>query len=177
MKNKYSLVLLVMLLFVTVSSLKAQDDIGLFISTSGELPTIDLNGSNTISQQYNFGFGYAFPKNIELYLNIGSGVLADNSEISGFAYNTTSLGVGVNYLYPITTDYKLGVELLGAFGEPNTTGTNYNFVLYQGGIKVQSSNLIFCTLGVRYRSFSSYDINSTELFYGIGMRLGVKKKQ
>ena len=166
----------VMLLLIVVSSLNAQDNTGFFISTSGELPTINLNGGNTISQQYNFGFGYAFPKNIELCLNIGSGVLADNSEAKGFAYNTTSFGIGASYLYSLTQSYKLGIELLGAFGEPNTVGTNYNFIVYQAGVKVQSNDLLFCTLGARYRTFSSYDENSVELFYGIGMRLGMKKR-
>lgn len=176
MKKIHKILIIVLLIVVASPTLKAQDNQGLFISTYGELPSINLNRSNIIFQQYNIGIGYAFPKNIELLLNVGAGVLSENSKSTGFAYNTTSFGLGVNYLYPISPNYKLGVELLGAIGGPNDVGTNYDFTVYQGGIKVQSKDLLYVILGVRYRSFTSYNNNSLELFYGIGMRVGVKKK-
>lgn len=176
MRKVNGIILIVIILFVASPSIKAQDNSGLFISASGELPAINLNSSNNVSQQYNFGFGYALPKNVELFFNISAGVLATNSATSGCAYNTSSFGLGVNYLYPINSNYKLGLEFLGAYGEPNVVNTKYEFMLYQGGIKVQSKDLLFAILGVRYRSFLHNNNNSLELFYGIGMRVGLKKK-
>lgn len=164
------------LLILGSPSIKAQNGKGLFISAAGELPVLSLNGSNIVSQQYNIGFGYTFPKNIELLISIASGTLAENSKTSGFAYNTTSFGLGASYLYPISPDYKLGVELLGAYGEPNVVNTNLDFAIIQSGIKVQSKDFLFCVLGVRYRSFLQNNNNSLELYYGIGMRVGLKKK-
>lgn len=175
MKNIITIAIVILLILAS-SSLKAQDGTGPFISATGELPVINLNGSNIVSQQYNIGFGYAFPKKIELLINIASGTLAENSKTFGFAYNTTSFGLGASYLYPISPDYKLGVEFLGAYGGPNVVNTNYDFALIQSGIRVQSKDFLFCVLGVRYRSFLQYNNNSLELYYGIGMRVGLKKK-
>ena len=161
---------------LTFQTLNAQSKDKLFLSFSGELPTINLSGNNFISQQSNFSFGYTLPNNFELLLNIGAGVFGENSETKKYIYENTNLGIGADYLFPINDRYKLGFEVASSLAWTITNDIDNDHIIYQGGIKLQESNSLFGILGVRYRSFIDNPNNSLELFYGIGIRMDFKKK-
>lgn len=181
MKRIYFLVLIKLLV---VQGILAQNSSEFFISGSGELPTFNLNGTDIISQQYNFSFGYTFPKNAELFLNMGVGMFGKDSEDLSFVSQSNSFGVGVNLLFPVLSRIELGVELLAAYGYSDIADDiNYDHAIYQAGIKLQPFSVgneigrIYLIMGVRYRSFFDYaSMNSLELYSGMGMRFGFFKK-
>ena len=182
MKMNKFILLIIMQLYLS-NFLVAQNKSELFGSFAGELPTINLNSSDIVSQKFDLALGYAYHKNAELFVYVGNGVLGQRSESESFVCEISNFGIGANFLYPIGSDLKLGIEASGSYGMSDVyDDINYDHWIYQGGIKVQSANSslggidVFAILGVRNRSFFHYSINSLELFYGIGMRFGVKKK-
>jgi hypothetical protein len=182
--RKHQVLLLIALLLFCCHNIKAQDHSELFVATNGELPSIKLSNSNILAQQYNFILGYSFPKNVELFMNMGLGMFGKNNGELSFISENTILGVGANYLHPVNSDYKLGFELMAAYGYSGIMDNiNYDHTIYQGCIKAQTTEP-FCNMinfyglvGVRYRSFYHYSSYSgLELYSGIGMRFGLFKK-
>jgi len=182
--KKHQVVLLIALLSLGVQHIKAQNHSELFVATNGELPSMKLSKSNILAQQYNFILGYSFPQNVELFLNMGLGMFGKSADEFSFISENTILGLGANYLHPINAEYKLGIELMAAYGYSGIMDDiNYDHAIYQGCIKAQTTEK-FCNMinfyglvGVRYRSFYHYSSYSgLELYSGIGMRFGLFKK-
>lgn len=169
-------------LFIVVRLSAQENNAEFFVATSGELPTFNLNQTNIISQQYNFALGYAFPKSGELFLNIGIGMLGNDSEDLNFVLQGNSYGVGANYLFPIKPHLTLGLEVLAAYGSFSIPeDVNYDHALYQAAIKIQTPAFavgkVYGMVGIRYRSFFDYtSMNSLEYYTGIGMRFGFARK-
>lgn len=184
MKKKILLVGILPLMLL--SYLFAQDDSSqLFMTMSGELPSYDLNHSNILAQQYNLGFGYKLPKDVELFLNIGNGLFGIQSDDLNFVCDNTTCGVGFSYLYRINTVFKLGLECQVAYGFADVVNNvDYSNAICQAGIKAQSANSdygiidVYGVLGVRQRNFFDFSTyNSWELYYTIGMRFAFWTKE
>jgi len=182
--KKHQVVLLIALLSLCIQHIKAQNHSELFVATNGELPSVKLSNSDILAQQYNFILGYYFPKNVELFMNVGLGMLGKSTDEFSFISENTILGVGANYLHPVNSKYKLGIELMAAYGYSGIMNNiNYDHAIYQACIKAQTTeplcNMInfYGLVGVRYRSFYHYSSYSgLELYSGIGMRFGLFKK-
>jgi len=182
--RKYQIVLFIALFIFCNQLIKAQNHSKLFIAINGELPSIDLSESNLLAQQFNFNLGYYFPQNVELFMNMGLGIFGKSIGEFDFISENTIFGLGANYLYPISPIYKLGIELMTAYGYSGIMDDiNYDHAIYQGCIKAQSTKKlleivdVYGLIGIRYRSFYHYSSNNGfELFSGIGMRFGLFEK-
>jgi len=163
-KLKYQIQKVILLFFLS-PSINAQ-----YCSFSGEVPTLNLNGSKIVSQQFNAEYGFFLPKNIQLFFNNGVGVLGSSLLTSVYTVKTSVDGLGVSYLHPIDSIVKIGIELQVAYGSSSTN--SYDFMLYEGGfistLSLGNKCFLSMTCGIRNRSFLYSNNNSLELFVGTG---------
>lgn len=170
--------LTIFLLFLSLS-LFSQEKTKWYGSFSGELPAMHLAGQNIVSQQLNLNFGYQYSSNLSVFLAGGTGLTGENSVTTEYIRQPTLLGIGADYMFNIGNNSKLGLELIVQSGTNKGNSTNpnyYDFLNYQGGIKIESNN-IYAVIGIRNRDFYVNNTSNLELYYGLGYKIHFTTKR
>jgi len=123
----------------------------IYSTFEGSFPSVDLNKSNVLSQQFRLGLGHSFAENTGATFDIGCGLLGNNSIPTFGTQLYYSFGISANYMFlNLKNDYKIGVE---ATSDYNIVFTNNNndHLSVTGALKLQFPSQTYFKMGLQNR--------------------------